>query len=445
MVDMSLIMGGERPHKHSAASVGRLLEQVLVHHPRAGQATQAEAQALVDLLATNHSDVRYYQFGGKPAGRVGGPGTWIDMMPDHVHSAGQQCTWHTSPFVEDMFPVNAPVPDPTVLERVAQELVEAQAAITEPGQTPIPIPRLLRAERDTSSGYDIIVYEASGGEDRFTGWYSHIVLSGKRSITSPKQKAVITETLARMRLHHEQGNAIADGIAHNVTRARTRFEAIGAQIGETLLVSIELDDHGKVSSVATTTAIHTLGDTLSPRPVMLTLRHPPRVDKGEIDGWRVHARDHRRRSAILAGRKPLEAITVCPVLASTIRDLAPDQRRRVRIALEAVAAGTQEGADPDVGDAIRGVSIRDGRITASVAMTKGTWRGRTLQVPGVSPPDTMLLALSGRPMSTVLDEPKVADMIIERASNDGKGRLNVVVEEQPGTPYRDVVATSRED
>lgn len=433
MIDIQAMPHATTPHRYAAMTCGDIAAQVIAIDPCGDQATEEEIRDLVAAIASP-TETTSYKIGGRFRGGLGGNGAWISIDRDHAPPK----TILLSPFHNGLIDPDHPPRDTTVLGRVRTELERLSEKFAANSGERIPIPRLLRHEIDLVSGKrDLIFHEAPGGEDHFDGTFSHIPLPAAHSpaVTNSLEKA-----FDQMRTQHRHWAHIETAIEWNARRARKRFEAMGAVVGATHLISVETTPDDGVGSVATTTVLDVLGDDLRPHTVMLNLRNPPRIDRGEIDGWRVHARDHRRRQRILAGREPVDAITVCPVLVRSVPDMAPGHSTLLQDALRCIALGRRGPSEAQMDEAVRGLAIRDGHITGTIAMAGGTWRGRNLQVPGTILPDTVLAALAGRPASAVTEDPRLHDATIERAWCDGRGRLNVAMETMPGVPVRDAIA-----
>lgn len=433
MIDIAGLPHSDKPHRYGAMTCGDIAAQLLAIHPRAAEATEGDVRDLVAALAEQGPNLVEYRIGGQVGGQLGQPGTWVGVAT----GPGMQRIMHLSPFHNDLIDPDRPPDDPTVMDRVRHELERLSDVFAANSGERIPIPRLLRHQKDiTTNRYDLIFHEAPGGDDHFHGSFSHVALPATHSMAVTN---CLDQAFDQIRTQHRHWTRIEAAIAENASRARRRFEAMGAVVGGTHLVSIDKTLNESLGNVLTTTELDVLGDNLRPRTVMLNLRNPPRVDKGEIDGWRVHARDHRRRQRILAGRDPADAITVCPILARSIPRMTPAHQTLLQDALRCIALGRKGPSEAQTDDAVRGLTIRDGHIIGTVAMAGGTWRGRTLQVPGVTLPDTVLTALAGRPMTAVTEDPRLEGATVARAWCDAKGRLNVAMETMPGVPVRDAI------
>jgi len=435
MHDVADFPFADQPHHYAGMTCGDIAEQLLAIHPRADEATEAEVETLVAKIALVGSELDAYWIGGRSGGQIGSTGTWIS----YATAKGGSRIMHLSPYHNGLIDPDSPPEDPTVLERVRVELERLSDEFAGASGERIPIPTLLRRDVDAFSGkHDKIFHVAPGGEDSFWGSFSHVPLPARHS---PAVTKSLSDAFAQIRVQHRHWARIETAIAQTAERARKRFEWLGASTGDTHLISVEETDDGDIGSVATTTVLTVLGDQLRPMDVMLNLRNPPRVDKGEMDGWRVHGRDHKRRAKILDGRDPVDAITVCPLLMRTIASLRPGQRHILRNALLHAAGEIRFGPEEEELEGIaQGIGIKDGHIVGTVEMPRGTWRGRTLQVPQTVLPQTILMALAGKPFSAVIEDPRLDGFVVEKASCDAKGRLNVVMSPMPGVPLRDALA-----
>lgn len=434
MIDITALPFADQPHRYAGATCGHLAQQLIEVHPRGNEATETEIADIIKALSGNLPDKMHYDIGGRIGGDIGTLGTWICVKTDKE----KNCIYTLSPFYAGLIAPGPTPEDTTVLERLRIDLERRAEQHYEQTGEKVKIPRLLRREDDAFTRYDKIIYEAPGGEDSFSGNFSHIPLPATHSISTNN---ALKRAFEQIVLHRRHWAEIEFRIKANADRARARFEKIGASISRTHLINVEQDADHKLSSISTVTALHVLGDTLSPYTVMLTLRNPPRVDPGEIDGMRVHTRDHNRRMKILAGREPSDAITVCPVIYRNINTLRPMQKALLRQALMKVAGLQKFGPeDEEMEKIVRGLDIKDGHIVGTVDMPRGAWRNKTLQVPGMTLPHTVLDALVDRPFSAVIEDERLEGFVIARASCDAKGRLNVVKQEGCGIAFKDVTA-----
>lgn len=129
------------------------------------------------------------------------------------------------------------------------------------------------------------------------------------------------------------------------------------------------------------------------------------------DAMRKAVLTQRARFALLGGRPRADVLKCCPVLAASIAASTDIEawRRRLAKALDDEAAGDQP-------------RFVHGRLVDRVEIAPGvTWRGGRLSI-AVRLPETVTMALPGRPLSDVADHPLLpSDAVISTARATGKG------------------------
>lgn len=413
--------GANLPHRHMPASAGEAARQLLAYHPRSGEATADDIREIVRLLGEPDNGVHTpYTIGDMPAGMMGHPGTWISTGPAGCPQLQLSAT------IPLLYPQDAPAPDTTLLDRLAVELKPLVEAL---GGDPEAI-RLLDRTRGEFSGDDIVAFATDAtesGRDTFSGFFSH-----NRPPYFPGVQRSLDHAASTIVLHQKHGAEIRARITALHAKAVARFEPLGSTVGDATLIGVMPAIRG-VDSVEVAIDITILGDTLKPVPVLLRMSDAAQVSKGEFDGYRIHARDLRRRLKLLAGRDPLDVYEVCPVAARSYEGLsgdgAEDKARQIRGVLKGSGGGDGNGAD-----------MTEGRLLDTVMITdRATFRNRTLMVKGVRYPDSILTALIGRPLTDIIDDPRLEGLTVHKAKTDSKDRLNVTVAATKGVPLRSIL------
>lgn len=408
--------GAQEPHCHSPMTAGEVVLQLLAYHPMAQRASMEDVEVLVeDMADVAHPSHRPYQIGGEPAGNIGGPGTWISTGKKSI-MLGLSATM---PLV---YPQGDVPRDTTLLARLTDDLRRRVAAM---GFDP-DIVSLLAHGKSVFGDGDTVTFASpatASGEDVFHGHFSHNAAPWTPTGDGNLQAAA--ETIVAHHVHADEIMRRTHDMRNLVVK---RFAPLGSRISDTVLISVTTDK-GDLKEVRTTTAVTILGHTYDHVDVMVNMVDPHQVPKGEFDGLRDHSRTMRRRLKTLAGRQPIDAFTICPVTARFYGSLPPDEARGRADAVRR-AMKRQSTHDARSGN---GAEFADGTLFDTVRLAdKVTFRGRSLMAQNLTPPQTVLTALPGRPMTDVVPNPLLEGLTVSAARLDKKGRL--IVTANPTTP-----------
>ena len=410
--------GADARHIHSPQTVGEVVARLLAVHPWASRATTGEIEALVEATAEldGRSQVAY-ALGGRKAGMLGGPGTWIGIEPTRSNL-------DLSHYVPDLYPAGDPPVDPTIMARLAGELAPRVAAL---GGDPDAV-ELLEPTRGAFSGEDVVrIATANGPMPAFAGHLAHI-----RPPYSPSTCRSLDAAAQSVVTHQRHGAAIARRVADVAARIAKRFGPLARHIGETEVIGVEQE--GDDAAIETATLIDVPDDRLMPSRVLLRMRDPYVRDAQSFDGFRRHSREAKRRLATLGGRAPIDAWTVCGVVARHYASLPQAEARAKAAAIREIESGAR-----DNDDGRSGPDFKDGRLEDTVPLGgETTYRGISLMTRHALP-DAVMLALAGRPLTDLVDDPHLAGIAVEQARRDSKGRLIVRTTRLDPVPLRPIL------
>ena len=416
--------GADLPHIHAPTTVGDVVRQILARHPLLPHASVEDARRMVAIVAgLDGAHHVHYGIGDRDGGNLGGTGSWASVGKG---GAAMLSISGTLPLV---YPQSDPPEDPTLLDRAAEELRRRVGEISgDPSWV-----RLLHADKAAFGGEDRITFATPatpGGTDTFHVHLSHIAPPFTAGIERNLDEAAAT--IVAQHVHADEIRARIDRIRERVER---RFHALGMDVGETVLLGVETAD-GDVASVKAATEVTILGDAFERKTAFLQMSAPESLAKGEFDAFRVHSRDTARRLRTLAGRDPVDACTMCPVAA---RDYASMDAAAAR-AKAAEVRRMMDGRHQVPRDEKQGPDFHDGRLADTVFLAQGvTFRNRTLMAKGMQPPESVMMNLPGRPLTDVVDDARLAGLVVDKARIDSKGRLTVTVHGVPGVPLRPVL------
>lgn len=410
-----------RLHHYSPSTAGDLAMDLLLKHPHSRGTTIDEAKNLVSILAAGDTGVQTpYMLEGRPAGIIGHPGTWIST------GQGKAPMFHLSPNVPGIHPRDDMPVDPTVKDRITSEIVaRIQAMGVDASGFDV-----VRIERAAFAGDDVVVFRTQAtekGEDSFSGFFSHLAPP-----YSPGVNKSLDHGARTVLAHIAHGDEIRRRIDRLRTKVEKRFQPLGSRIGDTVLISVESDASG-LKHVHVATDITILDDAFNHMRVFLHMSDPHKTGNGEFDGYRIHYRDLRRRLRLLAGRSPMDAYSICPIVARSYAMLSPDEAMRKAEEIREAIRNAASGQD---GNGAR-ISFKDGTLLDTVYLSEGvTYRNRSLMANGHRLPETVLTALVGRPMQDVHPDARLDGLVIKAAKIDGKGRLVVTSHPMDPIPLR---------
>lgn len=415
--------GADLPHIHAPATVGEIVRQILERHPLRDEITHEDAQAVVRLTAgLDGAHYVPYRIGAKDGGNLAGPGTWASV------GKGGAAMLQISGTLPIVFPQDDPAPDHTLLTRAATELRSRIGAI---GGDPDDV-TLIGATRAAFGGEDVITFATPAtpsGTDTF-----HVHLSHIPGPWSPGIEAALDAAARTIATQHAHAGEIRRRIDVIRQRVTGRFGPMGREIGDTTLLGVDTDDAG-VTSVKVATMVMVIGDAFEPRAAFLQMNEPYDVPKGEFDSFRIHSRDTRRRLDMLGGRDPIDAYDMCPVVAKDYAAMEPGRARAKALDVRRAMGGRDREPEGEV--AKQGAAFVDGRLTDTVYLKEGvTFRNRTLMARNISPPESVMLNLPGRPLTDVIPDERLEGLVVEKAKIDSKGRLSVTIRPVPGVPLR---------
>lgn len=416
--------GAELPHIYCPTSVGDVVRQILAQHPLLPEASRDDARRMIAIVAgLDGAHHVHYGIGERDGGNLAGPGTWASV------GKGGQAMLNISGTVPLVYPQASPPADPTLLERAAEELRRRVAAA---GGDPAWVV-LTGSGKADFGGEDRIEFSTPAtpsGTDTF-----HVHLSHIRPPFSPGIERAL-DAAARAIIDQRRHPAeIRRRLERIQVLVRKRFGDLGMDVGDTLLLGVEADDTGVVS-VKAATPVTILGDAFERRQAFLQMSEPPSRTQGEFDGFRVHSRHTRRLLELLGGRDPLDVYTMCPIAARDYAALRGEEAR----AKAADVRRAMQGRHDDAHDDKQGADFIEGRLSDTVYLAHGvTFRGRRLMARNIAPPESVLASLPGRPVTDIIDDPRLEGLIIEKVRVDSKGRLSVTTSQPSSVPLRAVL------
>lgn len=416
--------GADLPHIHAPTTVGDIVRQLLERHPLVDEITHEDARRIVaQTAALDGANYAVYRIGEKDGGNLAGPGTWASV------GKGGEAMYQISGTVPLLYPQSDPAVDPTLLERATADLrVRVKAMGGDPDWV-----RLLDAGRAAFGGEDVIGFATPAtptGRDEFHVHFSHI-----KSAWTPGIEKSMQAAAASIVNQHRHADDIARRIDLLRRQVLERFGELGREVGETTLIGVEGGDDG-ITSVKVATRVVMIGNAFEPRDTFIPMADPYNLAKGDFDAFHIHSRDTRRRLGMLAGRAPLDAYTMCPVVA---RDYAVMDRDRIASKATDVRRA-MGGRDAEGPEGRQGADFIDGRLNDTVYIGDTvTFRNRTLMARGIVPPDSVMMSLPGRPLTDVVPDARLEGLIVDKAKIDSKGRLTVTIKPVPGVQLRPVL------